>query len=112
MNKIGQGYYYDVYDLGNGRVLKTGTNHGTRLKKLFDWYGKTRRSQMRIFFTYPRYAWDARRELKRSVETSTLDPEIFGNPVFKNGFDYEQDSNSASWKIFRESYAGRKQVAI
>ena len=100
MNKIGQGYYYDVYDLGNGPVLKTRTNHRTRLKTLFDWYGKTRRSKMRIFFTYPRYAWDARRELKRSVRTSTLDPEIFGNPVFRNRFDYEQDVTLPLGKYF------------
>ena len=110
MNKIGQGYYYDVYDLANGRVLKRRTNHRTRLKKLIDWYGKTPCSKIRIFLSYPRYAWNARRELKRSVETSTLVPEIFGYPVFKNRFDYEQDITVPLGKYF-ENHASAESKA-
>ena len=110
MNQIGQGYYYNVYDLGNGRVLKTRTRHRTRLKKLFEWYGKTPLTKMHIFFSYPKYAWDARRELKRSVKASTLDPEIFGNPVFKNRYDYEQDRTVLLGEYFKNHTLAENKV--
>jgi hypothetical protein len=110
MNKIGQGYYYNVYDLGNGRVLKKRTDHRTRLKKLFAWYGKTPLAKMRIFLAYPRDLWDARRELKRSVKTSTLDPEIFGNPVFKKRFEYEQDKTVLLGEYFENHTLAENKV--
>ncbi len=91
MHRIGQGYYYDVYDLENGRVLKKRTGHLTRLKKLLDWRGKTFLGKARIFLMYPWYAYEARRSLSRSIKTSALNPEIFGAPVFSDKFEYEQD---------------------
>jgi hypothetical protein len=91
MLKIGQGFYYDVYDLGNGRVLKTQTGTMVRLRKLLKWYGKTWIKKIGVIISFPLKLPGAHRSLALSVATSTKHPELFGNPVFKEHFAYEQD---------------------
>ncbi|MBX4189099.1 hypothetical protein KW785_00705 [Candidatus Parcubacteria bacterium] len=91
MQQIGQGYYYTVYDLLNGRVLKRVTGHRHRLKKLLAWYGKTRSARLRIIAFYPRQILKDRRSLRLSAKTYEINPEIFGNPKFLNQLEYEQD---------------------
>lgn len=91
MHQIGQGYYYNVYDLENGRVFKKRTSHLVRIKKLLKWYGKTLLKIVGILFLYPKHARAAHHSLIRSVKTSKLNLAIFGNPIFKTRFEYEQD---------------------
>ena len=102
MNKIGQGYYYNVYDLGNGRVLKSQTNHLARIGKLLKWRGKTLLAKIRVLFAYPSQTRYDHRTITLSVETSTLNPEMFGNPIWVNGFEYEQDKAWLLEDYFRD----------
>ena len=91
MRKIGEGYYYHVYDLGNGRVMKKQTSHITRVKKLFVWHAKTWFDKVRIILEYPFLIWQEYRSPILSQKISALDPELFGNPLFVDKSEYEQD---------------------
>jgi len=103
LQRIGQGYYYNVCDLENGRVLKTQTSHATRIQKLLSWRGKTFSEKIRIPFTYPLYVRDAEQSLIRSIETSQRNQEMFGNPRFGDAFSYEQDRAVPLEVYFREN---------
>ncbi len=90
-NKIGEGFYYNVYDIGNNRVRKEITTHASRIKKLLSW-GSTAEFGLRDIFS-PKKDHE---KLSKSIETSkeilkAIGPESFGNPVFINQFEYEQD---------------------
>jgi hypothetical protein len=102
MKCIGQGFYYQVYDLGGDRVLKCRTGHAHRLRVLLNWYGGNIGSNFRILIEYPAYAWRALSALKRSKEVSTLNTALFGNPIFKENFEYEQDKGMLLRDYFNE----------
>jgi hypothetical protein len=100
MMKIGQGFYYDVYDLGNGRVLKTQTGTMVRLRKLLKWYGKTWIKKVVVLISFPAKLPGMHRSLALSVATSARHPELFGNPTFKDRFAYEQDKATTLGDFF------------
>ena len=89
MRKIGEGYHYSVYDLGNNRVLK-------RQKKKW-------RVLLYILFVncfLPRTVREYKNALRNIEETKYVykgiqerfaDLKLFGHPVFLQGIDYEQD---------------------
>lgn len=91
MYKIGGGWQYNVYDLGNGRVRKVEKTFFQKLCTEPTLYG---------FF---RYLWinavsirDLDRVIKHSVENlrnnlATVDPALIGNPLFIGDHTYEQD---------------------
>jgi len=89
MKKIGQGYFYDVYDLGNGRVLK-------KSRSFLDIAKSTKAESWKARID----AWmKARRFIKECVKTteemkekiSGLPQDLIGNPTFVTSVDYEQD---------------------
>ncbi|HEY0908237.1 MAG TPA: hypothetical protein VGE35_02720 [Candidatus Paceibacterota bacterium] len=92
MKLLSSGYQYDVYDLGNGLVLKQTVSFFFRLKKMFlvfraDGFGVIESLVKAI------------RSNKASVETTRrigamLTPELgalLANPRFKDRMSYEQD---------------------
>ncbi len=91
MQKIGEGFYYQVYDLGNGRVLKKVNSHSVMLKKLLLWYGVTPWKKVRQVFVYPYTFYCIRQSLKLSARIARYNPDITGNPVFGPRYEYEQD---------------------
>jgi len=101
MKKIGEGYFYVVYDLGNGRVLKK-----TKTPFRFFWYifivnkgmpwtwkeyRGARRNVVTIKNTY--------KELRKKFQTL----ELFGNPTFLDGIEYEQDKAVVFRDVFKVS---------
>lgn len=89
MKKIGEGYFYNVYDLGNGRVLKKQKNKigllryivitNCFLPRAINEYRKAIKNIPTIKYIYQGV-------IERFPSLS-----IFGNPVFLEGINYEQD---------------------
>lgn len=92
MKKIGRGWQYTVYDIGNGRV-----------RKLFN----TKTQAYTVFllecfpytdyplWKFPTYHKELRAKAVHSinwVRTSAIDKRLFGNPTLLNETDYEQDN--------------------
>lgn len=100
MNKIGEGYYYSVYDLKNGRVFKRS------------------KSKIRIFFYIlisRRFNPDFFREYKNtisnipnikflytSIHDRLSDESLLGNPLFTETIDYTQDKVTVLKSLFSE----------
>jgi hypothetical protein len=90
MKKLGRGWQYTVYDLGNGRVLKCWNSRPVAYMMMC-----SDRILALRFWRFPMYyraststATYSLRELKKSP----LPMSLFGNPKYlENGFDYEQD---------------------
>lgn len=89
MQKIGEGYWYNVYRLENERVLKI---QKTILEKIRDSYKKERKNFYRWLKTVRNLICDVNeistnyRYIKNNVDLSLL-----GMPTFLRGIDYEQD---------------------
>jgi hypothetical protein len=73
-----RGYVYDVYDLGNGRVLK-------KEKAVADQY-----SQHALYGNSADYV-DEHKERARHLAAVLLDKELIGNPMYEEGESYTQD---------------------
>ncbi len=90
MKKIGKGYFYTVYDLGNGRVLKQQKSKGELLRHVFLINGlllpHAFTEYKRAIKTLPLIAQTYSKIRERIMNTSLL-----GNPLFLRGIDYEQD---------------------
>lgn len=90
MKKIGEGYYYNVYDIGNGRVLKKQKNKIHIL--LFILFANklniknTAREYTEVVHSIP-----SLRSMYTKIFNTGIDKKILGNPVLKDGIDYEQD---------------------
>lgn len=90
MKKIGEGYYYNVYDLGNGRVLK---KQKTKLR-IFLFICVF--NNIKFFNTVKQYNTVIQLIkimplLYKKVISTGIDINLLGNPLFLGGIDYEQD---------------------
>lgn len=90
MKKLGQGYFYNVYDKGNGRVIK-------RVKSRMDRFFTI----TRLCLGVPHLIWEefSRSEKERAgfeslykeFQENIKDTSVLGNVSFINETDYEQD---------------------
>lgn len=112
MKKIGEGWQYGVYDIGNGRVLKKFHSLPKRywaiLKTIFPFKDDP-------FYKVPGYARSMRLKALESfsvLKDSKIPPEIVGNPTFVNQFDFEQDKVVPLHDYFNEISieAGKKLI--
>lgn len=90
MKKIAGGYYYNVYDLGNGRVLKTQKNklqififillcNKLNIKNAVKEFRGVAGSLFKI------------RSLYQSIFDTGIKRGVLGNPMLLGGINYEQD---------------------
>ncbi len=102
MKKIGQGWQYTVYDLGNGKVLKK-FHSWTRayfviLKEIFPFNNDS-------FFEIPSFIKDMKRKAEKSFEILqriNIPQEWVANPTFKNNYDFEQDKVIVLDDVFKK----------
>ncbi len=97
MKKIGEGYYYNVYDLGNGRVLK-------KLKskvRMFFYILISRKGNSDFLREYRKALQNIKiiQQTYTRITTSGLDMSFLGNPVFLSGINYEQDKVSPIYQL-------------
>jgi len=105
---IGKGYMYNVFDLGNGRVLKA---EKTLRQKLIDTYFYEG-CDVRNYLKALAHLMNKKRaiEINRYVQLH-VDPEIVGHPTFLEGINYEQDKVELLADVLaRLDLAGRKQM--
>ncbi len=87
--KIAEGYFYDVYDIGNNRILKKKKSFGEIAESI---KGNTNMGILTKWFKTYRYVKNAENVTKRIKNTFPSSALAFlGHPVFKDGVDYEQD---------------------
>jgi hypothetical protein len=92
MKFIDAGYQYNVYDLGNGRVLKKKCSTFRTFHQMFRVYRGHGLSQFLAFkksLAFLKKSKDVTFEVKRRLPQ--LPHNLLGNPVFKKGINYEQD---------------------
>src|SRR5688500_8616887 len=94
MKKFGEGWQYTAYDLGNGRVRKI---HSSKIEQfLFIHHEAKNKHQPHSFIDV---ISEIRVVNRREIEANTyvkkiisrIGADTFGNPVFLNSRDYEQD---------------------
>lgn len=90
MEKIGEGYYYSVYELSPTRVVKKQTTHDSKLAKLHEWYGHDPVLLAEKISRLEESASNSIALSRRLVEIPEL-KEVLGNPSFINDYEYEQD---------------------
>ena len=90
MKKIGRGYYYNVYDLGNGRVRKIPRSQIAQVWQLFVWTFLTPKTLVEEFIRAPYSEKNRKEQYDLSSQIAAADPALFGHPVFF-GWEYEQD---------------------
>lgn len=90
MNKLGRGWQYTAYDLGNGRVLK---RRNTRIEAYAVMFKST--LPFPPIWKFPKFYRSAQREAissLRKVQETSLDKKLFANPTFlPDEVNYEQD---------------------
>ncbi len=89
MKKIGEGYYYNVYDLGHGRVLKKRKN--TIRTFLFIFF--SRKGHIDFFREFLKVirSEEKVKELYQKLLNTKIDLYLFANPIFLSINNYEQD---------------------
>ncbi|MDB5244357.1 MAG: hypothetical protein JWN18_227 [Parcubacteria group bacterium] len=90
MNKIGEGYYYTVYEMSPTRVMKKETSYESKLAKLQSWYGNDSRLLEEKISHLEESSKKSIALSKRLAETPELKA-VLGNPMFVNDSEYEQD---------------------
>jgi hypothetical protein len=84
MRKLGSGFYYKVYDLGNGRVTKKETTFFHKVLSLIKFY-------YIFFFAHFDLIRDAHTRIKESFTLIPYAGYLFGNPTVVGEYEYEQD---------------------
>jgi len=111
MDKLGRGWQYTAYDLGNGRVLK---RRNTKLQA----YRVMFKSLLPFppIWKFPKFYRAAQSEAVGSlkkVQQTSLPKELFGNPTFSaNGIDYEQDKVLPLQDFFKQCNLEEGKQAI
>jgi len=103
MKKIGEGWQYSVYDLGNGRVFKkfhsTAKSYWVTLKSVFPFRDDP-------ITEVPSFVRSAKTKALASFETLkniNVPASWLGNPKFLDGLNYEQDLALPLHNIFDNS---------
>lgn len=103
MKKIGQGWQYTVYDLGNGKVLKKfhSWTHAylVILKEIFPFTNDS-------LFEIPAFIKDMKDKADESFEIlkrKNVPSEWMANPKFLNKYDFEQDKVTPLHDTFKNS---------
>ncbi|MDP3882757.1 MAG: hypothetical protein Q8Q48_01740 [Candidatus Staskawiczbacteria bacterium] len=103
MKKIGEGWQYKTYDLGNGRVLK-------KFHSIFGLYWTILREVFPFkddpIWNVPSFVKSSKRKALHSFEIlkiKQIPGKWLGNPRFLDNLDYEQDKVTPLHDIFDES---------
>ena len=112
MKKIGRGWQYTVYDIGNGRVLKKYNSRTTSyLRMLHDLFPYTE-SPIWVFSRYYNNCKRHAQDSLRWMSSCKVDQQLFGNPViYQDGLTYEQDKvNSLRRAVKQRSFEQQKEL--
>ena len=111
MKKIAEGYFYNVYDLKNGRVLKT-------IKTTFDrWFTVAKLSWFflpTVWFEF-KESQEGRIGIEpnyKKLRETIKDTSILGNVVFINETDYEQDRVTVVKDALKNLSLGKQKAVV
>jgi hypothetical protein len=110
MTEIGNGYWYRVYDLGNGRVLKVEKSAWEKIVHVYRLESFTLLGWLRaslILLTYHNKIRAAYARLARQVPAAFL-----GNPKFLTGIDYEQGKVGVFGGVLERSTAKEQEAML
>lgn len=112
MKKIAKGYYYNVYDLGNGRVRKIPRNIFSQIFQLFEWYIITPKILVKELSRAPFLPSKVKKEHELAKKFSQLDKNLFGNVVFFDNYICEQDKIDVLGNVLKNSSLDEKKELI
>jgi hypothetical protein len=112
MQKIGEGYFYNVFDIGNQRVFKKG-------KKFID-IAKNVRGNSKNFFvqTFVKASWHffscfhATKKIQKKVTKYPNLLGVFGNPNFLSCVNYEQDKITPLMDYFASHNEDENKIMV
>lgn len=90
MKKIGKGFYYNVYDIGSGRVRKIPRSQISQFLQLFQWYFLRPKLLVKELLKAPYSKIKTEEQYTISQKVVSTAPQYFGGIVFY-GQEYEQD---------------------
>lgn len=104
MRKIGQGWQYIVYDLGNGRVLKKKYSNFSkfffiRAKQIAKGQPYSMAEIIRSIYRVNKKALQSIQYFK--INQQSLDFKLIANPKFLNDINYEQDKITSLGELFK-----------
>jgi len=100
LKKIGKGLEFNVFDLGNGRVLKKPTTKRQKRKFFRQWYpNETKAVQEKRLYRAEKSTQYSLRNLSRHVLKAF--PTLLGNPLFLKNLQYTQDKVQPLGKYFK-----------
>ncbi|OGF83341.1 hypothetical protein A3B18_02025 [Candidatus Giovannonibacteria bacterium RIFCSPLOWO2_01_FULL_46_13] len=103
MKKLGEGWQYSVYNLGNGRVLK---KYHHWLSSAWVMFKDLLNEKEHSIFEIPSFIVDLDGKAKESIKIigrRTIPMSWLGNPKFLNDLDYEQDKVIPLHAVFESS---------
>lgn len=112
MKKIGRGWQYTTYDLGNGRVLK---KYNSRFIAYLYIFKQIFLVESHKIFKIPAYYRGCKETAVDSIKKITsMKPNLsmLGNPKFVGGLDYEQDKLKPLHDYFVEVSVEKGKRAI
>lgn len=112
MKKIGRGWQYTAYEIGNGRIRKIfNTRTEAYLVFLRDCFPYTKFPLWQFSKTHKSMVEKAEKSLSW-IKYTTLDLSLFGNPVILNATDYEQDLVKPLDKYLRSTSLDHGKLVI
>ncbi len=114
MKKIGQGWQYTTYDLGNGRVLK---KFHSWMKAYFVIFIDAFPFNRDSLYDIPSFIKTVKDSMDDSLELmkrKNIPKEWIANPKFVNKYDFEQDKVTPLHEVFKNSNTeeGKKIVDL
>jgi hypothetical protein len=109
MKRIGRGWQYDVYDSGNGRVLKKPYSRVSRFLRIFRQSGEFSLRMARDEMT--RVDRDGR-AAEEFVSSHRVDRALLGNPKFNPDGSYEQDKTIVFEKAWESASTERRKEML
>lgn len=106
MKKIGEGLYYDVYELSSTRVLKVEKPYWRKQLTYLKW------GMLRYFFRNLIHPGIFKSSLEDSKRLPVIGGELFGNTIFHDHFTCEQDKVQTIEAYFRTHSDEEKKVII
>lgn len=111
MKKIGEGYFYNVYDRGDGRVVK-------HIKSKWDrFFTISKLCLLMPTIIYDEFSRSERdratfEDVYKILKTNLKDWSVLGNPLFLDGVNYEQDLVIPIARAFKSATIERQKEII
>lgn len=110
MEKIGEGYWYNVFSLSEKRVRKVEKTYWQKIAHVF----RLKKKQPIVFLRNAASFILERSNIITAYKhiEDRVDPSLLANPEFRNGIDYDQDCVRVLEDVFSTASTDRQKQII